>query len=248
MLTSVGLFGVARSVFRSVSPEVARVRKRELAFYNRFISPGDLVFDIGTNLGQKSEIFLENGATVISLEPNPHCVAYLEKTIGKTAQCEIVPKAVGAKPGEAKLSFRGTSATSSLRGDWHALKYGAGELETSRVEVTTLDHLIAEFGVPSFCKIDVEGFEKEVFSGLSQPLPMIEFEYHSVEKDNALACLEMREKLGPAEFNFAVVDESALLHEQWLDPKAFRAMLNAPDAPTVGDIFIRAISSATKPA
>ena len=216
------------------------MKKRELAFYGQFISSGDLVFDIGTNLGQKSEIFLANGARVISLEPNPHCVAYLNKTIGKSGTCDIVAKAVGAEPGQAELSFRGTSATGSLRGDWHALKFGDGEMETRMVEITTLDDLIAEFGVPSFCKIDVEGFEKEVFAGLSQPLPLIEFEYHSVEKDNALACLDRVEKLGAVEYNFAVVDEVVLLHDRWLDPQTFRAKLDAPDAAPVGDIFIRA--------
>ena len=31
------------------------------------------------------------------------------------------------------------------------------------VDMTTLDELIKEFGVPNFIKIDVEGFEHEVF-------------------------------------------------------------------------------------
>ena len=38
------------------------------------------------------------------------------------------------------------------------------------VSVITLDDLIAQYGEPAFCKIDVEGYELEVLRGLSRPL------------------------------------------------------------------------------
>ena len=38
---------------------------------------------------------------------------------------------------------------------------------TVEVEVVTLDDLVMACGVPSFCKVGVEGFEAEVLSGLS---------------------------------------------------------------------------------
>ena len=43
--------------------------------------------------------------------------------------------------------------------------------------MTTLDTLVAEYGEPAFCKIDVEGFEVEALKGLSRPLRALSFEY-----------------------------------------------------------------------
>ena len=59
--------------------------------------------------------------------------------------------------------------------------------------VTTLDHAIGEFGpAPSFCKIDVEGWELAVLKGLSRPITLISFEYHLIEGGlkTVVACLE----------------------------------------------------------
>jgi FkbM family methyltransferase len=41
------------------------------------------------------------------------------------------------------------------------------------VPVTTLDKAIDEFGVPTFCKIHVEGFESDALKGLSKPIPLL---------------------------------------------------------------------------
>ena len=43
--------------------------------------------------------------------------------------------------------------------------------DSSIVPATTLDELIAAYGIPAFVKIDVEGMEHEVLAGLSQPVP-----------------------------------------------------------------------------
>jgi FkbM family methyltransferase len=44
------------------------------------------------------------------------------------------------------------------------------------VPVTTLDKAIDEFGVSTFCKMDVEGFEVDVLKGLSKPIPLLTIE------------------------------------------------------------------------
>ena len=62
--------------------------------------------------------------------------------------------------------------------------------QTTTVSVTTLDSLFAEHGVPQFIKIDVEGFEYEVVSGLSQPIKALSMEFTPEFLDSTLKCLD----------------------------------------------------------
>ena len=66
-----------------------------------------------------------------------------------------------------------------------------GNTSSIRVPVTTLDQLILRYGRPYYCKVDVEGYEVEVFRGLTQPIPMISFEIHAKEQANTETVLKI---------------------------------------------------------
>lgn len=53
-------------------------------FYSKFINNNDLVFDIGANIGNRTEVFLGIGARVIAVEPNPKIALSLTKKISKS--------------------------------------------------------------------------------------------------------------------------------------------------------------------
>ena len=42
----------------------------------QFLQPGDLVFDVGAHVGNKTEIYRSYGARVVCVEPQPGCVRY----------------------------------------------------------------------------------------------------------------------------------------------------------------------------
>ena len=107
----------------------------------------------------------------------------------------------------------------------------------------TLDDLIAEYGVPSFCKIDTEGFDWQVIKGLSQPIPVIEFEFHEEFLEDVNKSIQHLDLLGKVEFNYSPYFAYTLIHKKWLsEEKIYKEleMLKHSFVPHVeGDIFAR---------
>ena len=95
-----------------------------------------------------------------------------------------------------------------------------------QVETITLDDLIAKHGVPDFIKIDVEGNERKVLSGLSHAVKYISFEVLLPEFfADAIACLDMLMALNENTcFNYAI--EEKLMLPKFLSYGEFKTHLS----------------------
>ncbi len=143
---------------------------------------------------------------------------------------------VGAHAGTARLGVsRATPTVSTLSQRWRdTVADDAGFSRVTwdssiEVPVSTLDALIAEHGVPAFCKIDVEGFEADVLDGLSRPLPALSVEYLPAAHDATLESLARIEALGRYVYRYSPVetmtwDTSA--GDRWVDAAELRALLD----------------------
>jgi hypothetical protein len=104
------------------------------------------------------------------------------------------------------------------------------------VPVTTLDALIDAHGVPSFIKIDVEGFEGEVLAGLTKPVTALSFEFTTIQREVARDCIARCVALGFSRFN-AAIGESQELRE-WRTAAAITRWLDElPHAANSGDVY-----------
>ena len=208
------------------------------------IRKGDLCFDVGANRGQKALIFLSLGARIISVEPQKRMHHILQERFRGNSRITVVNCALGDRPGEAMLTTSSQlPEVASLTSDWATRSRFAGKVKfdgEEKVAVRTLDDLIAEFGLPNFCKIDVEGFEKSVLKGLHHKIPLLSFEFNREFFDEALECIRILEELGAAEFNCAVAEPEQLYLSSWVTgTELFTQLSNHPDPLLWGDIYVR---------
>jgi FkbM family methyltransferase len=212
--------------------------------HGNFVSSGDLVFDVGAHVGDRVASFRRLGARVVAVEPQRAMVRTLRLLYGRDRSVTIEAVAVGGKPGKARMLINSDNPTvSSVSSAFVAAAEGAPGWENQRwsefaeVEVTTLDALIARHGVPAFIKIDVEGFEAEALSGLSQAVRALSFEFTTIQPDVALACIERCAAMGYARFNAALGENQEMVGE-WVGAKEIAHWLTAlPKAANSGDIY-----------
>jgi FkbM family methyltransferase len=213
--------------------------------YARFVQPGDLVFDVGSHVGDRIAAFRRLGARVVACEPNPPLVKTLRLLFGRDQSVTIEPVAVGAAPGEIELKINVDNPTvSTASRDFVKASEGApgwqGQVwdKSLRVAVTTLDALIARHGIPAFIKIDVEGFEAEALAGLTQAVPALSFEFTTIQRDVAHACLQRCAALGYVRYNAALGESQTLVHPDWQDAGAIVHWLDGlPMEANSGDVY-----------
>ena len=211
-------------------------------FYRKFVKTGDLCFDVGANIGNKTDTFLQLGARVVCIEPQPKCVDILKDKYQQDSNVVIVSKGLAIQPGRRSLSICGPADTiSTFSEKWKTGRFHTYAWESAvDVPVTTLDTLIREFGSPKFCKIDVEGFEYEVLQGLSTPISFLAFEFTREFINDAVRCVEHVSSLGSADFNYALGETPALVLPTWSDRNTLlKSIEQNSDDLLWGDIYVK---------
>lgn len=234
-LQQTGLFPTARSVYRTLNRSIRANKAREIAFYKSLLPENSLCFDIGANLGQKTEVLVACGARVICVEPNEMCLPTLNFQFANRNNVRLVTEAVGSTSGFATMHVDGTAATASLRPEWNKMFGQGSETVPQVVPITTLDVLISKYGRPDFVKIDVEGFEVEVLRGLSEPVPLVSFEFHADQTKDIREALLTVQRLGRIKMKAANMD-CEWISEPFLGIDQCVAELRARNAK--GDLFV----------
>lgn len=201
-------------------------------FGNRKVS---LIFDIGANVGDYSYVYSRLAEKLVIIEPDQKNVRILTSRFGSKKGISIVPAAVSDKEGTADFFMEDEGSTlNTLSDKWvdvlsHAEKSRFTDVhrfgKRTRVQTITLDQLIRQYGKPDYIKIDVEGFEKQVISGLKTIVPWISFECNLPEfADETVWIIDHLVSINP-DVEFNIVDEDRFRFEKPVSAPQIRDMI-----------------------
>ena len=175
----------------------------------------NLIFDIGFNVGEFTQTCFNKykECSVIAVEANPNlCNAVsqhfftnynfsllnnlVSNNEGEEIDFYICHNATGVSTASTKFMENSRFTKGSKNVEANSIKWA----EPIKVQSITIDAMIERYGMPDLIKIDVEGYEYTVLSGLTQKANDICFEWHEEERDNLYKILEHLQSLGYEKF------------------------------------------------
>jgi len=175
----------------------------------------NLIFDIGYNEGEFTEVCFGKypNASVIAVEANPNlCVNpkrnfslnynflllnnLVSNVVGDAIDFYISPYASGVSTASTEFMKNSRFTKGSKNVEANSIQWN----EPIKVESVTIDSMIERYGIPDLIKIDVEGYEYTVLSGLTQKANDICFELHEEEKDSLYKILDHLQSIGYTQF------------------------------------------------
>ncbi len=248
-LRALRLYNIVYAAVLAISNVLSR--KKMVRFYSQFVSKGDLCFDIGANIGNRTEAFLKLGANVVAVEPQDICMRKLLNKYDNNNKVFLVHKALGEEEGTGNIMLSNSHTVSSMSKEWINCVKDSDMFFTSTsafqwhktvpVPITTLDKLIEDYGSPTFCKIDVEGFEHQVIKGLSQKIKIISFEFTPTPKfiNSAIESIKHLDNIGTVQFNYSFGESMTFALSEWVDAKKICDTLLAIPHKTAfsGDVY-----------
>ena len=195
----------------------------EQRLLSRITRPGDVVFDIGANIGLHTLLLSRLvGPTgrVYAFEPNPLLATCLERTIGALSNARLYGVALSDQEADAVLYIPADHTMASLV-DWTR---GRSQRVSQQVHCpqTGLDVLMARdrLPAPDVVKCDVEGAELSVFKGahhtlnrVEAPLILFEANVHNARGFNlpVVAAKQYLQSLPLPNFGFFEVQDGGAL-------------------------------------
>ncbi|MDE3046293.1 MAG: FkbM family methyltransferase [Verrucomicrobiota bacterium] len=206
-----------------------------------------LIFDVGAHLGDKTDLYLKlRPKKIVCLEPQPECAESLRHRFARYESVTILQMGCSDHIGEVPFFINsGATTLSTASPEWTILeRFQAWESwrtwdKRITISTTTLDALIDQYGIPDFCKIDVEGYELTVLKGLTRAIPYLSFEFlPEYLETKTKPCLDHLYALGYRHFNACFYNTEKMVYSKWMDKDVLFEKLKAhPDPELCGDIY-----------
>jgi FkbM family methyltransferase len=161
-----------------------------LQMVDRYVWPGDVVWDVGANIGLFGFAAAHRASRVVLIEADPWLAGLLEKTARFYGNVSVICAAVADYCGVGTLHIAARARASNFLQGKGSTQTG-GERRAEEVQVLTLDSLTPP--LPDALKIDVECAELAVLRGatriLAEARPRVICEVSGHNADIATALL-----------------------------------------------------------
>ena len=164
--TPAGPFWVPKGSAQALPTLLAQQETRIYGGPDRGVRPGDAVIDCGAHVGVYVRTALDAGAKiVVAVEPAPHNIESLRRNFPEeiaAGQVVVYPKGVWDR--EETLPLYSDPANSA--GDSFIIQ-GRNDVVTANIQLTTIDKLIDELGLPKvgLIKMDIKGAAERALKG-----------------------------------------------------------------------------------
>lgn len=111
--------------------------------------------------------------------------------------------------------------------------------QTQTVQMTTLNKLIEQYGMPSFIKIDVEGYEFPVVKGLTRPVKALSLEFVPEFIEPMYRCIDYLSSLGEIKLNYSIGESMAFEYQEWISSAdMFDVLSKYKNDNVFGDVYV----------
>jgi FkbM family methyltransferase len=221
-----------------------------MKIFENILNKADLVFDVGSNLGDKSESFLNLGCRVIGFEPQVDCYSHSKNRFFNNNNFIVENIALDQKVGQEIMYIASYHTISSMSKKFieESKKERFSEYNWNKqitVQTNTLDNMILKYGKPKFIKIDVEGYELNVLKGLTEHINCISIEFNPELCSNTVECIEYIDKLnsGNTIFNYGYRNDKDFKFGNWLSKSEIVEYLSSVNdfRFEFGDVYCRKV-------
>lgn len=192
-----------------------------------------LIYDVGAHLGEDTDFYLKKGFDVVAVEANPQLVQQLKARFAAELQSERLRIANVAivERGGGEVDFfvdKAKSIWGTVDQKWAEKNKSRGGGDVIRISVPakSLTDLMKEYGVPRYCKIDIEGNDliaMKSLKELSQRPKFVSMETEKISWRALVAEMDALRELGYSRFN--IVDQNIVNRQVCPNPPLERNYL-----------------------
>lgn len=158
------------------------------------IYASDIVFEVGTNIGNLTLLLASVAKTIYSFEPNPTVYKFASIRLQKYKNIRLFNVGLSSHESKSFMNFIWDfSSANSLFDAVHQVKDGIISPSYSKkveVQLTTIDKIVETTGtIPNVLVLDCEASEYNVLLGAKNTLPFIErifVETHTFKEDGKI--------------------------------------------------------------